>query len=104
MRFGAGIVKIGILAVQGDFEAHAAMLARLNAESVEVRTPDQLEGCDGLILPGGESTTQLQFFREEGLAAALAKFAKHRRAICGSRAGAISLATAVDNTTQYSFK
>ena len=58
-------MKIGILAVQGDFEAHAAMLARLDTESVEVRTPADLEGCDGLILPGGESTTQLQFLQEE---------------------------------------
>ena len=47
MRFGASEVKIGILAVQGDFEAHAAMLARLGAETAEVRTPAQLEGCDG---------------------------------------------------------
>src|SRR5256885_12327412 len=54
MRFGAGTVKIGILAVQGDFEAHAAMLARLGAETAEVRTTAHLEGCDGLILPGGE--------------------------------------------------
>ncbi len=69
IRFGAGTVKIGILAVQGDFEAHAAMLAQLGAETAEVRTPAQLEGCDGLILPGGESTTQLQFLREEGLRA-----------------------------------
>ena len=55
-----GIMKIGILAVQGDFEAHAAMLAGIGVESVEVRTRADLEGCDGLILPGGVSTTQLQ--------------------------------------------
>ena len=53
-------VKIGILAVQGDFAAHAARLAELGAETVEVRTVGDLDGCDGLILPGGESTTQLQ--------------------------------------------
>src|SRR5713101_5524767 len=100
IRFGAGTVKIGILAVQGDFEAHAAMLAQLGAETAEVRTPAQLEGCDGLILPGGESTTQLQFLREEGLADAIAKFAKEGGAIFGTCAGAILLATEVENPRQ----
>jgi len=97
-------VKIGILAVQGDFAAHAAMLARLDAESVEVRTPADLEGCDGLILPGGESTTQLQFLQEEGLADAIGKFAKHGGAIFGTCAGAILLATEVENPRQDSLK
>ncbi len=59
-------MKIGILAVQGDFEAHAAMLERLGVQTAEVRTPADLAGCDGLILPGGESTTQWQFLKEEG--------------------------------------
>jgi len=97
-------VKIGILAVQGDFEAHAAMLSRLGAETVEVRTPSQLEGCDGLILPGGESTTQLQFLREEGLADAIEKFAKQGGAIFGTCAGAILLAREVQNPKQDSLK
>jgi len=97
-------VKIGILAVQGDFEAHAAMLARLDAESVEVRTPADLEGCDGLILPGGESTTQLQFLQEEGLADTIAKFAEQGGAIFGTCAGAILLATEVRNPKQDSLK
>ena len=97
-------MRIGILAVQGDFEAHAAMLARLDAESVEVRTPGDLEGCDGLILPGGESTTQLQFLQEEGLADAIAKFAEQGGAIFGTCAGAILLATEVRNPKQDSLK
>ncbi len=97
-------MKIGILAVQGDFEAHAAMLARLDAESVEVRKPGDLEGCDGLILPGGESTTQLQFLQEEGLADAIAKFAEQGGAIFGTCAGAILLATEVRNPKQDSLK
>ncbi len=97
-------MKIGILAVQGDFEAHAAMLERLGAESVEVRTPAGLAGCDGLILPGGESTTQLQFLREEGLADAIEKFAKQGGAIFGTCAGAILLATEVRNPRQDSLK
>jgi 5'-phosphate synthase pdxT subunit len=97
-------VKIGILAVQGDFEAHAAMLARLGAETAEVRTPAHLEGCDGLILPGGESTTQLQFLMEEGLAEAIGKFAEQGGAIFGTCAGAILLATEVRNPAQDSLK
>src|SRR5438477_10862371 len=97
-------VKIGILAVQGDFEAHAAMLAQLGAETVEVRTPAQLQGCDGLILPGGESTTQLQFLQEEGLADAIEKFAKQGGAIFGTCAGAILLAAEVKNPKQDSLK
>jgi len=97
-------VKIGILAVQGDFEAHAAMLARLGAETLEVRTPADLEGCDGLILPGGESTTQLQFLQEEGLSDTIGKFAKRGGAIFGTCAGAILLATEVENPKQDSLK
>jgi 5'-phosphate synthase pdxT subunit len=97
-------VKIGILAVQGDFEAHAAMLSRLDADSVEVRTPADLDGCDGLILPGGESTTQLQFLQEEGLADAIGKFARQGGAIFGTCAGAILLATEVENPRQDSLK
>jgi 5'-phosphate synthase pdxT subunit len=95
-------VKIGILAVQGDFEAHAAMLAGMGVESVEVRTSEELADCDGLILPGGESTTQLQFLREEGLDAAIQKFAAEGKAIFGTCAGAILLATEVKNPAQDS--
>jgi 5'-phosphate synthase pdxT subunit len=99
---GAAAVKIGILAVQGDFEAHAEMLAGMGVESVEVRTIEDLAGCDGLILPGGESTTQLQFLREEGLDAAIQKFAAEGKAIFGTCAGAILLATEVKNPAQDS--
>jgi 5'-phosphate synthase pdxT subunit len=95
-------VKIGILAVQGDFEAHAAMLAGLGAETVEVRTVSDLRGCDGLILPGGESTTQLQFLQEEGLFDAVKKFAADGGAVFGTCAGAILLATEVKNPAQAS--
>lgn len=96
-------MKIGILAVQGDFEAHAAMLAGLGVETVEVRTTTDLEDCDGLILPGGESTTQLQFLREEGLFDAIRSFADKGGAILGTCAGAILLATEVKNPEQDSF-
>jgi 5'-phosphate synthase pdxT subunit len=97
-------LKIGILAVQGDFEAHAAMLERLGVETVEVRTPEDLEGCDGLILPGGESTTQLQFLQEEGLAQAITNFAEQGGAIFGTCAGAILLATEVQHPKQDSLR
>jgi len=95
-------VKIGILAVQGDFEAHAAMLAQLGVETLGVKTLEDLDGCDGLILPGGESTTQLQFLQEEGLAEAIRSFAKKGGAIFGTCAGAILLAGEVLNPPQDS--
>jgi pyridoxal 5'-phosphate synthase pdxT subunit len=95
-------VKIGILAVQGDFEAHAAMLKELGVETVEVRIPADLEGCDGLILPGGESTTQLKFLQEEGLADKIVKFAERGGAIFGTCAGAILLAKDVQHPRQDS--
>ena len=97
-------MKIGILAVQGDFEAHAAMLHELGAETVEVRTVDDLAGCDGLVLPGGESTTQLQFLEEEGLYQAIRAFSEAGGAIFGTCAGAILLADQVKNPAQYSLK
>jgi pyridoxal 5'-phosphate synthase pdxT subunit len=95
-------VKIGILAVQGDFAAHAAMLEGMSIETVEVRTPADLEGCDGLILPGGESTTQLQFLQEEGLAETIKKFVADGHAVFGTCAGAILLASNVENPKQES--
>ena len=78
------------------------MLAGMGVESRAVRRPGDLAGCDGLILPGGESTTQLQFLREEGLDAAIKKFAADDKAILGTCAGAILLATEVKNPTQDS--
>jgi 5'-phosphate synthase pdxT subunit len=60
-------VTVGILALQGDFEAHAAMLTQLGAEAREVRTPADLDGLDGLVLPGGESTTVTLGLEREGL-------------------------------------
>lgn len=99
---GAHEVKIGILAVQGDFEAHAAMLSEMGVETLEVRTVNDLEDCDGLIFPGGESTTQLQFLQEEGLFDAIRNFSKDGGAILGTCAGAILLATQVKNPAQAS--
>jgi len=97
-------MKIGILAIQGDFQAHAEMLHELGAQTVEVRTVADLDGCDGLILPGGESTTQLQFLQEEGLYDAIRKYSEKGGAIFGTCAGAILLANKVKNPPQDSLK
>jgi pyridoxal 5'-phosphate synthase pdxT subunit len=97
-----GPVKIGIVAIQGDFAAHAAMLQGLGAETVEVRTVQDMESCDGIVLPGGESTTQLQFLKEEGLFDAILEFSRQGGAILGTCAGAILLATKVNNPAQES--
>src|SRR5580658_2445604 len=95
-------IKIGILAVQGDFEAHAKSLARLGVDYVFVRTPRDLEGVDAVILPGGESTTQWKFLVEEGLDKSLAEHAAKGGAIFGTCAGAILLARDVQNPRQES--
>jgi pyridoxal 5'-phosphate synthase pdxT subunit len=95
-------MKIGILAVQGDFEAHAAMLARLGAECVFIRTARDLEGVDAIIFPGGESTTQWKFLVEEGLDKRLREFGQRGGAIFGTCAGAILLAREVHRPDQDS--
>jgi pyridoxal 5'-phosphate synthase pdxT subunit len=66
--------RIGILAVQGNFREHATMLRRLGAEPVEVRKPEQLDGLDGLIVPGGESTAIARLMRVYGLDEPVAGF------------------------------
>jgi 5'-phosphate synthase pdxT subunit len=95
-------IKVGILAVQGDFEAHARTLARLGVEYVFVRTPRDLEGVSAVILPGGESTTQWKFLVEEGLDKCLFAHAARGGAIFGTCAGAILLAREVHNPAQQS--
>jgi 5'-phosphate synthase pdxT subunit len=67
-------VKVGVLAVQGNVREHAAMLRRLGAEVVEVRKPEQLDGLEGLVVPGGESTTFMRLMRLYGLDEALRSF------------------------------
>ncbi|MBI1749889.1 MAG: pyridoxal 5'-phosphate synthase glutaminase subunit PdxT [Acidobacteria bacterium] len=95
-------MRIGILAVQGDFEAHAKVLTKLGVDPVLVRAPEDLTGVDGLILPGGESSTQLHFLKEEGLQAAVKNFAARGGAFFGTCAGAILLAREVRNPSQES--
>lgn len=94
--------RIGVLAVQGDYAAHAAMLESLGAETLEVRTVGDLESCDALVLPGGESTTQLQFLQEEGLFEAVQGFAAKGQPVFGTCAGAILLAKKVQHPAQDS--
>jgi 5'-phosphate synthase pdxT subunit len=81
-------MKIGILAVQGDFREHAAMLRGLGAEPVEVRKPEQLDELDGLVIPGGESTAIMRLVRIYGLEEALRGFS---RPVFGTCAGMILL-------------
>jgi pyridoxal 5'-phosphate synthase pdxT subunit len=81
-------MRVGILAVQGDFREHAAMLQRLGADAVEVRKPEQLEDLDGLVIPGGESTAIMRLIRIYGLEEALRRFA---RPVFGTCAGMIVL-------------
>jgi len=93
---------IGILAVQGDYEAHGRMLARLGVEHRFVFRKADLEGLGGLILPGGESSTMLKFLDQEGLREAVVKFAREGGAIFGTCAGVILLAKEVKNPVQKS--
>ncbi|MEK7214595.1 MAG: pyridoxal 5'-phosphate synthase glutaminase subunit PdxT [Chloroflexota bacterium] len=88
-------MKVGVLAVQGDFEAHARVLEHLGADWVYVRRPEQLAEVDGLILPGGESTTHLKFLEGEGFAEAIRTLHAQGKALFGTCAGAILLAAEV---------
>jgi len=83
-------MKIGVLALQGDFAEHIAMLRRLKVEASEVRLPEHLMGLDGLIIPGGESTTIGKMSEDFGLTGPLRQFGQ-RHAIWGTCAGAIFL-------------
>ena len=81
-------MRVGVLAVQGNFREHAAVLRRLGADVVEVRKPEQLVGLDGLIIPGGESTAIMRLVRIYGLEEAIERFT---RPIFGTCAGMILL-------------
>jgi len=84
------LMRIGVLALQGDFAEHAAVLNELGVEAVEVRLPEQLSGLDGLIIPGGESTTIGKLAEDFGLIEPLREFGQEK-AIWGTCAGAILL-------------
>jgi 5'-phosphate synthase pdxT subunit len=82
---------IGVLALQGGFEAHAKALRELGAEVREVRTPEDLEGIDGLVIPGGESTTIGLGVEREGLGQPLVDFVRSGKPVLGTCAGMIML-------------
>ena len=82
-------LRIGVLAIQGDFEAHRRMLVSLGAEATEIRAPEQLAGLDGLVIPGGESTTITMGMERDGLDRAVSEFHEAGRPILGSCAGMI---------------
>ena len=92
---------VGVLALQGDFAAHGAALARAGAAVVYVRERGQLAGLDGLVIPGGESTTMLKLLRYDGLFDALVEFGR-RKPVFGTCAGAILLASRVEGPAQES--
>jgi 5'-phosphate synthase pdxT subunit len=94
--------RVGILALQGDFEAHSKALERAGAEPVLVRTAEDLKGIDGLVIPGGESTTMLKLVNFIGLKDPLLEFACEKP-VFGTCAGAILLAREVRNPAQESF-
>jgi 5'-phosphate synthase pdxT subunit len=95
-------MKIGVLALQGDFSLHRQALERIGVESIEVRMPRQLDDVAGLIMPGGESTTLLKLMDAWDFVPALEKFHAAGRPIFGTCAGMILLAREVLNPTQSS--
>jgi 5'-phosphate synthase pdxT subunit len=94
-------LTIGILALQGAYEAHARTLLSLGVTTKLIRTPDALDNLDGLIIPGGESTTMLKFLERNGFLEHLTTFVQ-RTPTFGTCAGAIILAKDVENPAQQS--
>ena len=85
-------MKIGVLAVQGDFIEHIAILRKLGVDSREVRLPSELEGLDGLIIPGGESTTLSRLMSIYDLREPVSRMARQRKTVWGTCAGMIMMA------------
>jgi pyridoxal 5'-phosphate synthase pdxT subunit len=95
--------RIGVLALQGAFDAHARALERLGHETRRVRAPRDLEGLDGLVLPGGESTVQLRLLERFGLRDAVDAFVASGAPVLATCAGLILAAREVTNPAQPSF-
>jgi len=93
--------KVGVLALQGDFEAHSRAVSRAGAEPVLARTASDLKDLDGLVIPGGESTTMLKLLNAGGMVEPLIEFGR-KRPIFGTCAGAILLASEVTHPAQQS--
>jgi 5'-phosphate synthase pdxT subunit len=96
-------MKIGVLAIQGDYEAHKARLEQLGAKVTLVRKPEQLDRIDGIVIPGGESSTFLNFLAEHGFLEKLRDFVSTKPTF-GTCAGAILLAKQVENPPQQSLE
>lgn len=94
-------MKIGVLAIQGDYEAHKARLEQLGADVTLVRKPEQLDAIDAIVIPGGESSTFLNFLAERGFLTRLKEFVSTKPTF-GTCAGAILLAKEVENPPQQS--
>jgi 5'-phosphate synthase pdxT subunit len=94
-------MTIGVLAIQGDYEAHKRRLEQLGAEVTLVRKPEQLDAIDAIVIPGGESSTFLNFLAERGFLEKLRDFVRAKPTF-GTCAGAILLATEVENPPQPS--
>src|SRR6266700_1354063 len=94
-------MTIGVLAIQGDYEAHKARLEQLGAHVTLVRKPEQLDAIDGIVIPGGESSTFLNFLAEHGFLEKLRDFVSTKPTF-GTCAGAILLAKEVENPPQAS--
>jgi 5'-phosphate synthase pdxT subunit len=95
-------VKVGVLALQGAFDVHAQKLRELGAEVVLIRKPNELDGLDGLVIPGGESTTFLKNLERVGFYDVLEKFVQ-KHPVFGTCAGCILMANEVTNPPQKSF-
>lgn len=95
--------RIGVLALQGGYEAHERVLRELGRDVVRVKTPAGLEGLDGLVLPGGESSTMLKLIAWNGLEGPLDAFVRSGRPVFATCAGLILAATGVSHPEQRSF-
>ena len=95
-------MRVGVLALQGDFALHAKALGKCGVEAVEVRKPSELDDVEGLIIPGGESTTLLKLMDAWDFAPAIAKFHGSGKPIFGTCAGLILLAREVESPRQFS--
>lgn len=93
-------MRIGVLALQGAFAKHLEMLRALGVEALEIRKPQELEGCDGLIIPGGESTTMMRLLKEDQFIPTLSSF---KRPIFGTCAGLILMSKAIKADTLQPF-
>lgn len=94
---------IGVLALQGDFSMHQEALERIGVNHVQIRKPEDLQAIDGLIIPGGESTTLIKLMNAYGFIEPLKAFYASGKAVFGTCAGSILLARRIEGSSQFSF-